>query len=300
MRSLTIAGRVIDDDAPAYVIAELGNNHGGDVRVASQMIRIAAAAGADACKLQKRDNERLYTTALRDAPYANEHSYGPTYGAHRAALELGGDAYRALQIEAARQPVTLFATAFDEASAAFIAEIGMPAIKIHSGGLTDARLLKFVATYQRPVIVSTGGGTLDDIDRAHDLLGDCPHAFLHCTASYPLLPEQANLRVISTLRARYPDTVIGFSSHAPGIALSLVAYAFGARILEHHVTLNRAGKGTDHGFSLEPKGLSTLVDDLAKARAAMGDGVKRFLEVERAPIAKMRRRETEEGWKIGG
>jgi N-acetylneuraminate synthase/sialic acid synthase len=115
-----------------------------------------------------------------------------------------------------------------------------------------------------------------------------------------LLPAEANLRMIWTLRRRYPDTVIGFSSHAPGIALSLIAYAFGARIIEHHVTLNRASRGTDHGFSLEPKALQTLVEDLEKVRVALGDGRKRFYPSERMPLAKMRRHQTAEGWKIDG
>ena len=141
---------------------------------------------------------------------------------------------------------------------------------------------------------------MDEIDRAVETLGSCPHAILHCTASYPLVPHEANLRVIGVLRQRYPETVIGFSSHSPGLMLSLVAYAFGARIIEHHVTLNRASKGTDHGFSLEPKGLQTLVEDLEKARVAIGDGVKRFYQSERAPIAKMRRVLTEEGLRIVG
>ena len=161
-------------------------------------------------------------------------------------------------------------------------------------------LLRHVAGLDVPVLLSTGGGTIEDIDRAVDALQGCSHAILHCTASYPLTPVEANLRVILMLRTRYPDTVIGFSSHSPGIAFSLIAYAFGARIIEHHFTLSRAGKGTDHGFSLEPKGLQTLIEDLGKLRLALGDGVKRFYPSEVKPIAKMRRVETSEGWRITG
>jgi sialic acid synthase len=296
MRELTIAGRRIADDEPAYVIAEIGSNHGGDLAVAQQMIAEAARAGASAAKFQKRHNETLYTKAVLDAPYENENSYGPTYGTHRSALEFTEGAFASLL---ANPVIPVFATAFDERSVDLLVRVGVPAFKIHSGGLSDRPLLRHVARTGLPVVVSTGGGTLDDIDRAVEVLGACPHAILHCTAAYPLKSEDANLRCILTLRNRYPETVIGFSSHSPGIAFSLIAYAFGARIIEHHFTLNRASKGTDHAFSLEPKGLETLVDDLDKLRLALGDGVKRFLPCEMGPLSKMRRWWINGKWQIG-
>lgn len=299
MRALTIADRRIADDEPCFVIAELGHNHGGSLESARQLIWAAARAGASAVKLQKRENATLYTQAMLDQPYLNEHSYGDTYGAHRRALELSPADFQACQVTAHTSGLVLFATAFDEASADFLAEHDVRAIKIASGGLTDRSLLLHVRSLGLPVILSTGGGTLGEIDRAADQLGD-HFALLHCTASYPLAPEEANLRVITMLRDRYPDTVIGLSSHSPGIALSLVAYALGARIIEHHFTLNRAFKGTDHAFSLEPKGLQTLVEDLDKTRLALGDGIKRVYPSERGPIAKMRRVQTPEGLKITG
>jgi sialic acid synthase len=299
-RELTIAGRVINDESPCYVIAEIGGNHGGDEATALQMVREAAKCGASAAKFQIRDNETLYVRACLEAPYQNENSFGATYGAHRAALELAPRCLAALNAEGRALGIPVFATAFDERSADHCADLGFPALKIHSGGLTDVPLLRYVARLGRPVILSTGGGTLEHIDRAVEYLGDCPHAILHCTASYPLKPEEANLQCIVTLRERYPETVIGFSSHAPGIVLSLVAYALGARIIEHHFTLNRASKGTDHAFSLEPKGLAQLVEDLEKTRQALGDGVKRVYPSELKPIAKMRRTATPEGWRIAG
>lgn len=298
-RELTIAGRRIADDEPCYVIAEIGGNHGGDVDVARQMIAEAARCGASAVKFQKRDNATLYSQALLDGPYKNENSYGPTYGTHRAALELSVKGLRALGETAGNVGVSCFSTVFDEQSAGDLADVAL-AFKIASGGLTDEALIRRVATYRKPVLLSTGGGTMEDIDRAVTWLETCPHAILHCTASYPLKPEEANLQVIRVLRERYPDTVIGWSTHHPGIALSLIAYAFGARIIEHHFTLNRASKGTDHGFSLEPKGLQTLVEDLEKARIAMGDGIKRFYPSEYEPIAKMRRVQTPDGLRITG
>lgn len=300
MRELIIDGRKINDTEPAYIIAEIGGNHGGSVETATTMIRVAALAGASACKFQKRENSTLYSRALLDAPYENENSYGPTYGAHRDALEFSPQQLAVCQATAKANLVACFATAFDEPSADLLMELGMPAIKIASGSLTDTALLRHVAAYHKPVILSTGGGRFEDVDKAVETLAGCPHAILHCTASYPLKPEEANLNVIQSLRARYPQTVIGWSSHHPGIALSLVAYALGARILEHHVTLSRASKGTDHGFSLESRGLQTLVEDCEKARMAMGDGIKRFYDSERKPIGKMRRVQTPEGLRIVG
>lgn len=305
MRELTIAGRRIADDMPCYVIAELGHNHGGSIDTALALMRAAHAAGASAVKFQKRCNATLYTSSALAKPYEHEHSYGPTYGDHRAALELSRHDYERIQAYVDNEDddtsrMEWFATAFDESSANFLQAQQVPAFKIASGGLTDVRLLRHVGRIGDPVLLSTGGGALDDIDRAVEALGNCPHALLHCTASYPLAPEEANLRMILTLRNRYPDTVIGFSSHSPGIAFSLIAYAFGARIIEHHFTLNRAGKGTDHAFSLEPKGLATLVEDLEKLRLALGDGVKHLYPSERGPIGKMRRRATPEGWRITG
>ena len=300
MPELTIAGRRIADDEPCYVIAELGNNHSGDPAIAAQMVAEAARCGASAAKFQKRDNETLYAERILHAPYANENSFGDTYGAHRAALELAPGSLAALERQGRAAGIQVFATAFDERSADHCAELGFPAFKIHSGGLTDLPLLRYVAQFGKPVILSTGGGTFADIDRAVETLGSCPRAILHCTASYPLKPEEANLRCILEMRKRYPQTVIGFSSHSPGIAFSLVAYAFGARIIEQHFTLNRASKGTDHSFSLEPKALATLVEDLEKCRLALGSGLKVVYDSERKPIAKMRRVETPEGYRIAG
>lgn len=301
-RELWIADRRIADDAPPFVIAEIGNNHCGDVKLAQQMIRVAATCGADAVKLQVRNNRALYSQALLDAPYANENSFGPTYGAHRMALELSEDDLRRTAVTATAAQVIWFGTAFDEASADRLMVLGAPVIKLASGALTDAALQIHTAKLGVPIIQSTGGASDAQIDAAVQRLSahTTRFALLHCTAEYPAKPEHANLRCIPVLRRRYPDTVIGFSSHFTGLSFSLAAYAFGASIFEHHFTLDRAMKGTDHAFSLEPKGLSTLCDDLQKLYMGLGDGVKRMLDVERGPIAKMRRRQTANGWQITG
>jgi N-acetylneuraminate synthase/sialic acid synthase len=303
MRELVIAGRRLADDAPPLVCAEIGNSHQGQLGIALAMIRKAAQCGAGAVKFQKRSNSTLYSRALLDAPYANENSFGATYGEHREALELSPEALRDCFHEARRCRVIGFATAFDETSADQLMALDVPAIKLASGALTDTALQQHVASFHIPIILSTGGGTAEDIDRAvQTITAIHPQlALLHAVASYPMLDaKDANLRCILTLRSRYPELVIGYSSHSPGIMLSLVAVAFGASIVEQHFTLSRAMKGTDHAFSLEPRGLETLCEDVGKVHAALGDGVKRWLECERGPISKMRRVMTENGLQVTG
>ena len=292
MRELTIGTRRIADDEPCYVIAEIGHNHGGRVATAAAMIKAAAACGASAVKLQKRDNANLYTRALLDQPYENENSFGSTYGSHRAALEFNLQQYVSCRAVAGSAAVDFFATAFDEASADFLAEVDVPAFKIASGDLTNIPLIKHVARLGKPMIVSTGGGDWADVDRAVNALWGASvaggWALLHCTAAYPVHDfSELNLLAIVEMRARYPSTVIGWSGHDNGIAMSMVAYSLGARIIEKHFTLNRASKGTDHAFSLEPAGLRKMVRDLERARLALGDGVKRPFPSEAGPLAKM-------------
>jgi sialic acid synthase len=303
MRQIKIADRLIDDSSPCYVIAEIGGNHGGNLDTALKMIRIAAASGADAVKFQCRANTTLYSADLLNAPYENEHSYGKTYGLHREALELSTRSLVHCANEALLSKVACFSTAFDEASVDKIMQLGMPAIKIASGGLTDLPLLAYAASMHVPIILSTGGGTMRDVDTAVQRI-TAKHqqlALLHCCAIYPVRDwSQHNLRVIATLRDAYPDLVIGWSGHDNGIAMAVAAYTLGASIIEKHFTLDRSSKGTDHAFSLEPQGLTKMVRDLKRAYVAMGDGVKRYLPGEVGPIAKMRRRETPDGLRITG
>jgi N-acetylneuraminate synthase/sialic acid synthase len=303
MSELTIGTRRISDNDPAYVCAELGSNHQGVVKVACQLIEAAAACGVSGVKLQKRAVDSLYTTTMLQTPYTHAHSFGPTYGAHRKALELNESAYISCRTIARSCGVDLFATAFDEPSVDFLLKIGVPAIKVASGGLTDAPLLDCVARGGVPIVLSTGAGVDAEIDRAVQILTrhTTQIALLHCTAAYPVRDwGELNLRCITTLRERYPDLVIGWSGHVSGIATAVAAYVLGARMIECHFTTNRANKGTDHAFSLEPVGLRKLVRDLERTRVAMGDGVKVIYESEKAPIAKMRRSNTPTGFQITG
>lgn len=284
-----IDGKSYNDSSLPFVIAELGHNHQGNLETCLQMIRAAAFSGASAVKLQKRSNRDLFTKEAFDAAYNSENAYGPTYGLHREALEFGEAEYKECILEAKRNNITFFSTAFDFQSVDFLMNLGVPAIKIASGDLKSTPLLKYVATLGVPLVVSTGGADISDVDRAVELLSNAGAQFsvLQCTAGYPPKYEELNLRVISTYRERYPNTVIGYSGHDSGIAMSLVAYVLGARVIEKHFTLNRAMKGTDHAFSLEPGGMRKLVRDLERAQISLGDGVKRTYESEATPIRKM-------------
>jgi sialic acid synthase len=289
MRELTIDGRRIADDTPCFVIAEVGNNHQGDLEKAKALIRAAADSGADAVKVQKRDNRSLYTRALFEAPYDNEQSFGPTYGEHREALELDVDSLVVLRDLASELGIVFFSTAFDVASADLLAELGVPAFKVASADLRNTPLLRHLAALGKPLIVSTGGATIEDVDRAVETILPLNQqlCLLQCTAAYPAEVEELNLGVISTYRERYPDLVIGLSDHQDGIAMAIVAHMLGARVIEKHFTLSHAWKGTDHAFSLMPEGMRKLVRDLSRISLAIGDGEKRPLPSEEKPLEKM-------------
>jgi sialic acid synthase len=288
-RSLTIDGVDINDGSDCYVIAEIGHNHQGSVEQAKAMLTVAKDCGANAVKLQKRSNRSLYTREFFEQPYDNEFSFGPTYGEHREALEFDRDEYVALQRYAREIGITFFATPFDFESADFLAELELPAYKTASADLVNTPLLRHLAAFGKPIFLSTGGATTEDIDRAVEAIRPINEqlCILQCTAAYPCDTEDLNLRVITTLRERYPDLVIGLSDHQNGISMALVAYMLGARVCEKHFTLNHTWKGTDHAFSLMPEGLRKLVRDLRRVPVALGDGVKRPLPVEAKPLEKM-------------
>jgi sialic acid synthase len=289
MGTLVIDSVEVGDDKDCYVIAEIGHNHQGSVETAKQMFTAAKMCGANAVKLQKRDNASLYTRDYYNKPYENENSFGPTYGLHREALEFGRSEYQELKNHAAALDITFFATAFDFASADFLADLDMPAFKIASGDLTNTPLLRYVAAVGKPVVFSTGAGTLDDVSRAYETVAaeNDQVAILQCTAGYPAAWDELDLRVIDTFRDLFPEAVVGFSSHDNGIAMSVAAYVLGARIVEKHFTLDRSMKGTDHSCSQEPAGLRKLVRDRRRTRLAFGDGVKTMHPSEVAPAEKM-------------
>lgn len=288
-RSLTINRTTVTDDSDCYVIAEIGHNHQGSLDKALALITAAAGCGANAVKFQKRDNRTLYVRSMYDKPYDNENSYGATYGAHREALEFGRAEYEAMILHAKGLGIDLFATAFDFASADFLGALDVPAYKLASGDLKNLPLMKHVAAFQKPMVISTGGATMDDIRRAYDTVMPLnPRlCILQCTAAYPAEADDLHLKVIDTYRTAFPDVTVGLSDHYNGISMALVAYVLGARVIEKHFTLNHTWKGTDHAFSLEPTGFAKMVRDLRRARASLGDGIKTVLPKETSPLVKM-------------
>ena len=289
MRELKIGDKIINDNSDCFVIAEVGHNHQGSVETAKQIFVKAKEAGANAIKLQKRNNKLLFTKKMYQSKYDSRNAYGDTYGEHRDALEFEMEEYVELQQYAKELGLIFFATPFDLPSVDFLEKLDVPLYKIASGDVKSTPLLKYVAKTGKPVIVSTGGSELKDIKRAYDvIIAENPNiAILQCTAAYPCEPKEMNLNVITTFREEFPDKVIGLSDHQNGIGMALVAFTLGARIVEKHFTLNRALRGTDHAFSLEPQGLTKLVRDLKRARIALGDGVKQTLKKEEKPLYKM-------------
>ena len=292
VQRFTIGGKEIAEQSAGFVIAEIGHNHQGDIEKCKALFRAAHEAGADAVKLQKRDNATLFTREMYNSAYNSENAYAPTYGTHREALEFNREQYQELKDYAADIGILFFSTAFDLPSAEFLEDLDMPAYKIASGDLTNTPLLKRVASFGKPMIISTGGATMPDVHRAYDTIMplNTNLCIMQCTASYPPTFEELNLRTIETYCEAFPDVTIGYSGHDSGIAMPLVAYMLGARVFEKHFTLNRASKGTDHAFSLEPGGLKRVVRDLQRTVVALGDGNKTTYASERKPLNKMTKR----------
>ncbi len=287
---IRLGDRTISDDSPCFLVAEIGHNHSGDLDTAKLLIDKAVACGAHAVKTQKRTNASLYTRAMLDRPYENRNSFGKTYGEHREALELGRDEYLELIKYAESKGIVFFATAFDFEAVDFLEDVNAPAYKIASGDVTNTPLIQYIAQTGKPVFMSTGAATMDEVKVGYRALRERNSriALLQCTAEYPVQDySELDLNVIQTYREEFPDAIIGYSGHENGIVMPVVAYVLGARVVEKHFTLNRAMKGTDHSFSLEPPGLARVARDLERARLALGSHEKRFYVAEREARHKM-------------
>jgi sialic acid synthase len=288
--TIQLGPHTIADDARCFLIAEIGHNHQGDLETAKRLIDKAAECGAHAVKTQKRSNRNLYTKAMLERPYDNRNSFGKTYGEHREALEFDRDQYLSLSEHAESRGIVFFATAFDFESVDFLEDVGMPAYKIASGDVTNHPLIAYIAQTGKPLIMSTGAATMGEVQAAYKVMSASNDkiCLLQCTAGYPVEDySELDLNVISTYRDEFPDAIIGYSGHESGIVMPVVAYVLGARIVEKHFTLNRAMKGTDHSFSLEPAGLARVARDLERTRLALGSSEKRFHVSEREARRKM-------------
>ena len=263
-----------------FLITEVGINHQGSIELFKKMIVEAKRAGADAVKGQKREPSECLTEQQYQRPYESPHSFGATYGEHKEALEIDRDGWEELLKFADQIGITLFASAFDITSARTMRDLGTDMIKIGSAEVTRLDLLEEIASYDLPTFMSTGMSTLEEIDRAVDILRKTNLTLMHTTSSYPCDLENLNLRVIPTLQERY-RVPIGYSSHFSGVGgVDCAAVALGAVAIERHFTLDRTMKGTDQIASLEPHGFETMVRYVRSIEKALGSPEKRVLECE--------------------
>ena len=289
MTNAVLDGISVGPDYPPYVIAEGGSNHMGDIEECKRLMLMAHDAGAQAFKIQKRDNKTLYTEEFYNSAYNSENAYKSTYGAHRDYLEFSLGQFLELQEYANFLGITFIATPFDLPSVDFLEAINVPFYKVASGSISNPLLLRKIASIGVPVVASFGGATPEEVERVVLLFADAGTELilLHCVAGYPPRPEELTLETIDLLRETYPDHVVGFSDHDDGISMALVAWAKGARVFEKHITNSHTNKGTDHAFSLEYMGLRSYIGNLHEAGRA-SPYQKQPLESERDPLHKMR------------
>jgi N-acetylneuraminate synthase len=284
--NIKIAGQVIGSSHPCYVVAEIGINHNGDLSLAKKLIDVAAAAGCNAVKFQKRTVDVVYTKAELERP--RDSPFGTTNGELKRGLEFGAIQYGEIDAYCNSKGMVWFASPWDEASVDFLERFNVPCHKIASASLTDDNLLRHIRATRKPIILSTGMSTMEQIDHAVDVLGRNDLLILHATSTYPANYEELNLKVIPVLAKRF-GLPVGYSGHETGIASSVAAVALGAVMIERHLTLDRAMWGSDQAASLEPSGMTRLMRDIRLVETSFGDGQKRLLERERPIMEKLRR-----------
>ncbi len=293
---VSINGRNIGEGFPTYIIAEIGINHNGDVITAKRLIDVAVEAGCDAVKFQKRTPELCVPEEQKDVMRDTPWGY-ITYMEYRNWVELSEEEYEEIGDYCAEKDITWFASCWDEGAVDFMEKFNTPCYKIPSACLTNNSLLKYISEKNRPVILSTGMSTMEQIKYAVGLLDTSRLLIAHCTSTYPAKNEELNLNMIKTLQSqawiKYTtgyDCPIGYSGHERGLQTTLAAVVLGATFVERHITLDRSMWGSDHAASLEPEGLKRLVRDIRVIESARGDGVKKVYESE-IPIMKRLRNE---------
>lgn len=274
-QAMKLAGVPVGDGYPTYIIAEIGQNHNGDIQNAEKLIDMAVRCGANAVKFQKRDIPSELTKEAYDKPYENPNSFGKTYGEHREFLELNEEQHQYLREYALAKGIDYFCTPCDVPSVELLERIGCPFYKVASRDLTNLPLLEKLGSLNKPVILSTGMADINDINDALKALSLPKNkiCILQCTSEYPCKLENVNLKAMATLKKEY-DVVVGLSDHTSGVIISSAAASIGAHIIEKHITLDRTMKGTDQPGSLEEAGLKKLVEYIRSIEIAMGDGVK--------------------------
>ena len=285
-KTVQIGNQLVGDGQPCYLIAEIGINHNGKFDIAKNLITVSKNAGWNAVKFQKRTIDIVYTAEELAKP--RENPFGETNGDLKRGLEFDLHHYHKIQEFCDEMEIPWFASCWDEPSVDFINQFPVPCYKIASASLTDDALLMKTRATGKPIILSTGMSTYDEIDHALDILGKEDLILLHACSCYPSHYPELNLRAIPELRKRY-GVLVGYSGHETGIPTSVAATVLGACIVERHVTLDRAMWGSDQAASLEPNGTTRLAKDIRLVETAMGDGVKRIEEREIAVMKKLRR-----------
>jgi len=285
--SIRIGDRLVGYGYPTYIVAEVGINHNGELSLAKKMIDAAVHAGVDAVKFQKRTPELCVPTDQRN--HMRETPWGYiTYLDYRNKVEFGKDEYTQIDLHCKQKGIPWFASVWDEPSVDFIQAYDPMCYKIPSASLTDHKLLQHLRTTGRPIILSTGMSTMEQIRAAVDVLGEENLLVMHATSTYPCEPDELNLRMIQTLRQNF-SCPIGYSGHEVGLIPSVVAAALGACMVERHITLDRALWGNDQAASVEPGGFERLVKYIRVTEQALGDGVKQVYESELPSLRKLRR-----------
>ncbi len=287
-RELKIGTRMVGDGHPAYIIAEIGINHNGDLGIAKQMIDAAVHAGVDAVKFQKRTPEVStppeQQTQMRETPWGYI-----TYLEYRYKVEFNEEQYCEIEKHCRQKGISWLVSVWDQPSVDFMEKFDTPAYKIPSACLTDFGLIQKARSSGKPVILSTGMSTMEQIRKGAAAAGEKDLVLMHCTSTYPCEPEELNLKMVETLRREFPETPIGYSGHEVGLVPSAVAVALGACMVERHLTLDRAMWGSDQAASVEPGGFERLVKYIRVSEAALGDGVKKVYESEKPSMKRLRR-----------
>lgn len=288
MAHVKLGSKLVGDGQPVFIIAEIGINHNGSLDIAKKMIDGAAHAGCDAVKFQKRTPEicvpKDQWNIERDTPWGRM-----TYLEYRHKVEFTKSDYAEIDQFCKEKGILWFASCWDEPSVDFMEQFNPPCYKAASASLTDIELLKKKKSTGRPLIISTGMSTMEEIETAVEAIGTENLLIAHATSTYPCPPEELNLKMIHTLKAKYPMCPIGYSGHETGLATTWATVAMGAMFIERHITLDRAMWGTDQAASVEIGGLDRLVGNIRDIEKAMGDGVKRVYESEVGPRKKLRR-----------
>jgi N-acetylneuraminate synthase len=286
-KTVMIGNKIVGDNQPAYIIAEIGINHNGSMKIAKELIDAAIECGCDSVKFQKRTVDVVYTSEELVKP--RESVFGLTNGDLKRGLEFGYEQYAEINRYCKEKGIDWATSCWDEDSVDFIAQFNPPYFKIASACLTDDNLLIHHRKYGRPIILSTGMCDLNLIEHAVDILGNEDLIILHCTSTYPSKPEELNLRGILSLKEKFPGIPIGYSGHEIGLSTTIAAATLGTCVIERHITLDRSMWGSDQAASIEPQGFKRMVRDIRVIERAMGDGEIRIYESEKNVMKKLRR-----------